>query len=69
MALAFDPTRSSSARASGGLLAAMTLEVRLRTIRKRRLASRLSGVSASALWIAGFAALVILVSAEILNIH
>jgi hypothetical protein len=45
----------------------MTFELRMRAIRRRRLASRLSGASMSALWIACFVALLMIVGVELLN--
>lgn len=46
-----------------------TLEMRLRTIRRRRMASRLAVATSSAIWIAGLSALMAIAGAGILSIH
>jgi hypothetical protein len=60
---------SVARRAELHLVDWMTLELRLQAIRKRRMASLISGASASARWIVCFAVLVVIVGAGLLNIR
>lgn len=49
------------------LIGFVTLELRLRAIRKRRMATRIAGTSSSALWIACFAVLIVIIGAGLVG--
>jgi hypothetical protein len=65
------PDAASAVKGSdvGGATRSASLAVRLRAVRNRRRASRLSGATALVAWIAGLAAILVMVGGSVLNLR